>query len=124
MSNSKAPSPQPPYTLSPRTQALINHLIADINIQITHAYIALFPRLRTRFRSRLLVLPDRYNILAGVTTSLFLRSFFVSRWVYDERRAYQLLINEDTLRFAIADYWQDHEEFIAVQAPVAEGVVM
>jgi hypothetical protein len=38
------------------------------------------------------------------------------------RTANALLIDEDNLRFAIADYWQDHDEFIAIPASVADGV--
>jgi hypothetical protein len=99
-------------------------LIRDIDSHIAHSYIALFPRPRTRLRNRLLVLVDRYNFLAGVAISLFLHSFYVMlRRVTDLRTANALLIDEDNLRFAIADYWQDHDEFIAIPAPVAEGFV-
>jgi hypothetical protein len=123
MSNNP-PSPQPPCTISPHTQALIAHLIRDIDSHIAHSYIALFPRLRTRPRNRLLVLVDRYNFLAGVAISLFLHSFYVMlRRVTDLRTANALLIDEDNLRFAIADYWQDHDEFTRNLVLVEEGVV-
>jgi hypothetical protein len=39
------------------------------------------------------------------------------------RTANALLIDQDNLRFAIADFWQDHGEFIAIPASVADGVV-
>jgi hypothetical protein len=94
------------------------------DIHIAHSYIALFLLLRSRLRNRLLVLADRYNFLAGLASSLFFHSFYVmSRRVTDLRTANALLIDEDNLRFAIAGYWQDHDEFIAIPAPVAEGVV-
>jgi hypothetical protein len=99
-------------------------LIRDIVSHIAHSYIALFPRPRTRLRNRLLVLVDRYNFLAGVAISLFLHSFYVMlRRVTDLRTANALLIDEDNLRFAIADYWQDHDEFTRIPVLVEEGVV-
>jgi hypothetical protein len=47
----------------------------------------------------------------------------MSRRVTDLRTANALLIDEDNLRFAIADYWQDHDEFTRTPVLVEEGVV-
>jgi hypothetical protein len=105
MSNNP-PLLHPPCTISPYTQALIAHLIRDIDIHIAHSYIALFSLVRIRLRNRLLALANRYNFLAGLASSVFLHSVYVlSRRVTDLRTANALLIDEDNLRFAIADYW-------------------